>query len=141
MAAVAFNRLDTVPMNRGLACLARLFPLDVRMRAVPYVGTGAIEILQSTEELLFANVAGSEPYAAMFQRIQTTLLFSCTCPFFTDGQRACKHLWALALEAGKTPLIAGAGSCVQFEATRGVRLPLPTSKAPRPSLVRPSDTE
>jgi uncharacterized Zn finger protein len=124
MAAVAFNRLDTLPMNRGLACLSRLFPHAVRLRAVPYVGTGVVQILQSRDDLLFANIAGTERYAAMFQRIDDALLFSCTCPFFTDGQSACKHLWALALEAGQRPLIAEAASCSRFEATQGVRLKL-----------------
>jgi uncharacterized Zn finger protein len=135
MAAVAFNRLDTIPMNRGLACLARLFPHAVRMRAEPYVGTGVVRIRESEDDLLFANIVGTERYAAMYQRIGDALLFSCTCPFFMDGQSACKHLWALALEAGQRPLIAGAASCSRFEATQGVRLRLATAKPLGPVLV------
>src|SRR6185312_9201863 len=115
-------------------------PHQVRQRAVPYVGTGVIQIRESREDLLFANVAGTERYAAMYQRIDDTLLYSCTCPFFMDGQAACKHLWALALEAGQGELIAGAASCEHFEATQGVRLRLATPKKVGPTLVRP-DTE
>jgi hypothetical protein len=136
MAAVAFNRLDTVPMNRGIVCLSKLFPHVVRMRAEPYVGTGTIQILEATDEILFANVVGTDRYAAMYQRLGDTLLFSCTCPFFTDGQSACKHLWALALEGGQRPLIASASTCTRFEATEGVRLSVPTAKALRPSIVK-----
>jgi hypothetical protein len=137
MAAVAFNRLDTVPMNRGLVSLASLFPHAVRMRAEPYVGTGTIQIREAKDDLVFANVAGTERYAAMYQRFGDAFLFSCTCPFFTDGQRPCKHLWALALEAGQLSLIAGACTCTRFEATQGVRVAMPLVKARRPSVVRP----
>ena len=90
--------------GRGFQALARFFDGGVRNRGLRYVGKGAISILESTQALLAAEVQGRQRYTA-FARVGESIRYGCSCPYFVDGMKACKHLFALALEQSRSAFV------------------------------------
>ena len=81
--------------------LQRLFPPDVRARGNRYHDSGAVEFTRATERRLEALVFGSDVYEVQLDWDPDGMLSAnCTCPYYGEGQRPCKHLWA-ALRAAE----------------------------------------
>lgn len=96
-------------VTEGYARLSQLFDSAVRARATSYVES-CVELVADTERCLAARVRGTEEYRAAFVRSGEALRYACSCPFFSDGEQACKHLWALVLCAPESALVVNAAS-------------------------------
>lgn len=81
--------------------LQRLFPPDVRARGNRYFDAGAVEFTRAGEAGLEALVFGSDVYEVQLSWDPHGMLEArCSCPYYGDGKRPCKHLWA-ALRAAE----------------------------------------
>ena len=100
--------------GRGFQALTRFFDGGVRNRGMRYVGKGAISILESTRVLLAAEVQGRNRYSTAFARVGESIRYGCSCPYFVDSMKACKHLFALALEQSRSALVNDAWTCRMF---------------------------
>src|SRR5688500_161793 len=106
--------------GRGFQALARFFDGGVRNRGVRYVGRGAISILESTHALLAAEVQGRKRYSTEFARAGEGIRYGCSCPYFTDNKKLCKHLFALALEQSRSALVNNAWTCRWLSPDAGI---------------------
>jgi len=103
------------PVNSGFAAIAQLFPIEVRNRALGYVGRQAIQrIPTSDQNTLAARVTGTHEYVAAFKRSGNRLDYACSCPFFFEHAKACKHLFALSLQCVSSELVKNAATCASF---------------------------
>jgi superfamily II DNA or RNA helicase len=83
-------------------------PARVRKRGVEYFRRGAVTVLSSGPEEAEATVSGSEPYHVRLIREAKKLRASCSCPYFTDRQEVCKHVWAALLAVDELGALRGA---------------------------------
>jgi superfamily II DNA or RNA helicase len=60
--------------------------------------------------LVEAAVSGSEQYVVLLRRDDKKLWASCTCPYASDRDEVCKHIWATILAADKRGGLCGPGS-------------------------------
>ena len=65
-------------------------------RALAYVSTDRIRVLELRPELVVATVRGTEIYEAAISVSPEGVTLSCSCPSAAEAG-ACKHLWALLL--------------------------------------------
>ena len=72
--------------------------------------------------MVHATVRGTEDYRVDVTRHDDRFTASCTCPYFTDRDEICKHIWAVMLAAERRELLGGDG------------LPLPASFVLNPDL-------
>ncbi len=87
--------------------LQRLFPPDVRARGNRYYDAGAVEFTRAGEAGLEALVFGSDVYEVQLAwDPQGMLEARCSCPYYGEGKRPCKHLWA-ALRAAEDEVQPG----------------------------------
>jgi len=100
-------------VNAGYAKLNDLFDAGVQARALPYV-RDSVELVCDDEQRLTARVSGTHLYRAAFERSGDTLKYGCSCPYFTDENEGCKHLWALVLHATKSKLVERAATAKRF---------------------------
>jgi hypothetical protein len=98
----------------GIARLATLFTAGVRHRAGAYLGGDKIRITSNDELAVSAVVWGAAEYRVKLEHTDDRILYGCTCPYFRNGGAACKHLWALVLEAN-VPVVRAAATCSHFE--------------------------
>ncbi len=75
-----------------------LVPDEVRRRGRAYHREGAVELLTNNGEVR-AHVFGTRRYSIVLQSKGDQLVVSCDCPYFGDGGRVCKHIWATLLAA------------------------------------------
>ncbi len=73
-------------------------PSEVRRRGAAYFRDGAVEILTNNGEIR-AHVRGSRRYTTVLEPKGDQLTVFCDCPYFGDGGRVCKHIWATLLAA------------------------------------------
>jgi hypothetical protein len=106
--------------GRGFQALARFFDGGVRNRGMRYVGRGAISILESTQALLAAKVQGRNRYSTAFARAGEGIRYGCSCPYFTDNKKLCKHLFALALEQSRSALVNNGWTCRWLSPDAGI---------------------
>ncbi len=79
--------------------LARLVANTVRHRGATYFCQGRVTLLKRGPNFISAAVAGTKPYHVELSRRDSTLLVSCTCPYFDQELETCKHIWAAILAA------------------------------------------
>jgi superfamily II DNA or RNA helicase len=61
---------------------------------------GAVQVTAVEPDHVHATVAGGADYEVCIQFFNGELLVSCECPYFGD-RGACKHIWAVVLEADR----------------------------------------
>jgi len=76
---------------------SRDFPSDVRKRGDEYHRQGRVNILDSDDNFVEAEIEGSRIYRASIES-NGGISYFCSCEFF-DEAGPCKHLWALVLQA------------------------------------------
>ena len=79
--------------------LKKYFPADVRSRAAFYVYGRVVHIQRGTPSSVRAKVRGSSTYTVVITVEDDAMPLSCTCPYYTDCDVSCKHLWAVVLTA------------------------------------------
>ena len=94
--------------------LARDVDERTRVKGNRYFLGGAVRAIEGSDEHVTATVRGSEWYQVHLTRAGDEILASCGCPYFTDQNVFCKHIWAVILAAdasgyllGSRPLTSG----------------------------------
>lgn len=82
---------------------------DVRSRGRPYYTSGAVSILAGDNRSVRAKVQGTELYHVSLKRTRKSLKVACSCPYYEDRLRPCKHIWATILAADAKGYLRGAG--------------------------------
>ena len=79
--------------------LSRLAGGIIFDRGVEYQRDEVVKELTVADSAIEAVVTGGQEYRVRFWReAGNTLAYSCSCPYFADGSRFCKHLVAVGLE-------------------------------------------
>jgi superfamily II DNA or RNA helicase len=78
-------------------CVARFTSPAVQQRGAEYAG--AVRGLLGGISGVTAEVRGTRNYEVNLRLAEGRLVVSCTCPFFTDRESVCKHLWAVTVAA------------------------------------------
>src|SRR5262245_32460028 len=82
--------------------LKRQVPADVRQRGFDYFRSRRVVNLKDEGRTLVAEVKGTEYYRVILgAEPPRGLRVTCSCPFFADRDRVCKHIWAVLLEADR----------------------------------------
>ena len=120
-----------------LETLSQYFSRSAVARGENYAASGRVQLLTTSATEITAAVRGDLVYATSLRRRGDELWLRCDCPFARDVG-ACKHLWALVLEAKQQqqllPLLDGATS-VSMEDLGNLRVAAPTGEASRPNTV------
>ncbi len=66
-----------------------------------------VSIVYVDSEFVSAEVRGSRTYDVDLELADTSLIYSCSCPFFEDKFSVCKHIWATLLEMEQQGLLQG----------------------------------
>jgi superfamily II DNA or RNA helicase len=92
----------------GLAeTLARDVPERTRVKGNRYFLGGAVRAIEGSDVHVTATVRGSEWYQVHLTRSGDEILASCGCPYFTDRNDFCKHIWAVILAADAEGYLIG----------------------------------
>lgn len=83
-------------MNLAQA-LSRDVPHASRLRGAAYFSGGAVTAFQPAPYRVAASVQGEERYDVVLEAAGTTIVGSCSCPYFVQQAEACKHIWAVIL--------------------------------------------
>lgn len=103
--------------------LMRRFELDVQGRGEAYAHAAAIQLRETTNELLDGTIQGSTgTYEVRVHAIPGLLRLRCSCPHAVE-HGTCKHLWALLRFADREkllpPLLDTAGTLARFGFEQG----------------------
>jgi superfamily II DNA or RNA helicase len=71
----------------------------VRHRGEQYQRSGLVRLRVCNGSRVEATVSGTDEYAVALQREDRMVWASCTCPYSTDRDEVCKHIWATVLAA------------------------------------------
>jgi hypothetical protein len=77
--------------------LAQCFHREVRERGHEYFRRRLVRITSGGASELEAEVRGTENYQVILRRAGDAIESYCSCMYFIDRQRPCKHLWAAVL--------------------------------------------
>jgi hypothetical protein len=92
------------------------FAPDVRERGLNYLMQGRVKGLAMDDGVLRATVSGAERYRVEIHLEDGEAVeYSCTCPHYEDQGEACKHLWAVLLEADRMGMLKGNGAAASDE--------------------------
>jgi superfamily II DNA or RNA helicase len=111
--------------------LARDVAERTRVKGSRYFLGGAVRGIEGSDEHVTATVRGSEWYQVHLTRFGDEILASCGCPFFTDRNEFCKHIWAVILAADAEGHLIGTAPL-----TKDVYLESAYTGATSPSDVR-----
>jgi superfamily II DNA or RNA helicase len=93
------------------SALSRQVANTVRHRGDNYYRQGRVTLLKRGVDFVSAAVSGSKPYHVELARRDSTLVVSCTCPYFDQDLETCKHIWAAILASSvKGYLVSPAGN-------------------------------
>lgn len=70
----------------------------IRSRGQEYFNRGRVTLFETEPDNIKAGVSGSNDYEVKINFTPTKTGISCTCPYYTDWDSPCKHLWATILE-------------------------------------------
>lgn len=81
-------------LTRALASLA---DPTTKGRGAAYFSSGKVVHFDPQSTFVYAVVHGTEDYVVRLELAPPDVLGTCSCPYFTDQLRPCKHVWAVAL--------------------------------------------
>jgi superfamily II DNA or RNA helicase len=87
--------------------LTRQVAADVRRRGAHYYMAGAVTIVRGGPERVEAAVRGTQLYGVTLVRRGKVVKAHCSCPYFQDRERLCKHVWATLLVADERGFLRG----------------------------------
>ncbi len=87
--------------------LARDVPERTRIKGNRYFLGGAVRAIEGSDSHVTATVRGSEWYQVHLTRFGDEILSSCGCPYFSDRNEFCKHIWAVVLAADAEGFLVG----------------------------------
>lgn len=82
----------------ALDALGRQVGQKIKNRGSEYFKRNSVSIVYTDSEFVSAEVRGTNTYDVDLERENKSLLYSCSCPFFEDNFKVCKHIWATLLE-------------------------------------------
>src|SRR5216683_6156804 len=94
--------------------LSRQVAGDVQRRGRQYYARGAVEIQDGDDWSVHALVQGSEQYQVSLTRERKRLKVFCSCPYYQDRVKPCKHIWATLLAAEARRLLNGPGGMARL---------------------------
>ncbi|MCX5690564.1 MAG: SWIM zinc finger domain-containing protein, partial [Planctomycetota bacterium] len=104
-------------LDRVLPGIEDLFPTEIRRRGLDYFIEERYSSFRFTPDFISASIHGQSRYATRIGVIRDhrtwRLKLSCSCPYVSQEQRPCKHLFALllltveAIESGRYAKIVG----------------------------------
>lgn len=103
---------DALPRNTYPSLtthLIDLVPKKVQNKGRSYFWSGAVRVVDGDATYVDARVRGSEMYDVLLERQGTSVLVSCTCPYFQGNVQTCKHIWATLLAAETKGYLQGDG--------------------------------
>jgi len=105
------------------SALASSVASEVRRRGEAYFREGRVRLVSRGETFVNATVSGSNLYEVELDRTSSSLLASCTCPYYERDLDICKHIWAAVLAAG-------AQGCLLTRAGKAPRRITPADEEP-----------
>ncbi|MBI2193496.1 MAG: SWIM zinc finger family protein [Planctomycetes bacterium] len=93
--------------------LSPFFSSTARNRGRSYFAARSVRIVSGDDFHVDALVQGGSLYTVGLYRRQSSVIISCTCPYYTGGMGACKHVWATLLAAESKAYLAGSGSVIR----------------------------
>ena len=81
-------------------------PKKIQARGREYYHAGTVRILGSNPGQIVALVRGTVEYSVAIECEKDCLIYSCTCPYYTDQANPCKHIWATLLQASSRGLLS-----------------------------------
>jgi superfamily II DNA or RNA helicase len=90
-----------------LESLGRQIGQNIKNRGREYFERNTVSIVYVDAEFVSAEVQGTCAYDVDLERENKTLIYSCTCPFFEDSFKVCKHIWATLLQMEKQGIPEG----------------------------------
>ncbi len=129
-------------MTNLASILASSVPTRVRKRGMQYFREKKVTVTASSGDAVEAAVSGSEPYRVRLVRDSKRLQATCSCPFFTDREEICKHVWATVLAADLYRGLRGPGGTLPLRLVAGAEPAVAKSPAPvrAPSPPPPPQT-
>ncbi|MEJ2111360.1 MAG: SWIM zinc finger family protein, partial [Acidobacteriota bacterium] len=88
-----------------LDSLGRHVGQKIKNRGVEYFQRNSVSIVYKDSEFVSAEVRGTRTYDVDLELENDTLIYSCSCPFFEDKFKVCKHIWATLLEMNKQRIL------------------------------------
>src|SRR5690242_20470366 len=79
--------------------LAAFFTPQARARGERYHEEGRVRLEDASATHVDARVRGSRPYRVTVDVRDDLIATSCTCPYGTEFDTGCKHVWATILAA------------------------------------------
>src|SRR5687768_1554516 len=125
--------------------LARDVSERTRTKGNRYFLGGAVRAIEGSDSEVVATVRGSEWYRVRLSREGDGFFASCQCPYFSDRQDFCKHIWAVVLAADAEgllladPVTEDAYLEPRFEDDRGTARPTTTSATTAVGGPRPHE--
>ena len=93
--------------------LARALQHDVphhtRVKGVSYSRSGTVRDVAPSERGITAIVRGTHDYRVSIEHESGGFVAACECPYFTDRQEICKHIWAVVLMPETEQALAARG--------------------------------
>jgi hypothetical protein len=92
-----------------LTWLADEFSSPVRARGREYFQDGCVFSLTRSGGIVRAKISGTREYSVRvdLRGAPSSIRMECNCPFATDRDEPCKHIWAALLEANSRGLLEG----------------------------------
>jgi superfamily II DNA or RNA helicase len=88
-----------MPPTSLAAAFSPQVPATMRERGAEYLKKGLVRLTTCTFERVAAKVFGTEAYEVDLTRAENVVWADCSCPFCTDREEICKHIWATVLAA------------------------------------------
>ena len=85
-------------MEINLELLKEITGTTIFKRGRAYYNSGKVEIIDMDENSISSVVYGTVDYYVNVNQKKDQILVNCTCPYFSDSPRICKHIVATLLE-------------------------------------------
>jgi superfamily II DNA or RNA helicase len=97
-------------MTSLAAAFAPSVPTMLRKRGTGYWRTGLVTLTSCSDDKVEAVVSGTQDYQVVLRREESLVRASCDCPYATDRDEVCKHIWATILAADEQGGLRGSGN-------------------------------
>ena len=98
-----------------LESLSSDFSTNIRTRGLTYYRKGVVRLAEVSPARVLAIVQGTHRYTVEILFKGTRITMSCSCPFFYDWDKPCKHLWAVLLKLDERGYISNRETALASE--------------------------
>ncbi len=82
-----------------LGKLAHFVSRNAQNRGADFYYSDSVILTEVLPDTISADVYDRTQYEVVLSRVENTITYYCSCPFYQDQLEPCKHVWAVILEA------------------------------------------